>query len=82
MNATVARLQGMLAERLAAEQLSAETARADRLDRYLGLLGNPLELADQTIADEFSSLVREFYIPRNVDEERMIIDAGGITYGF
>lgn len=82
MNGAVTRLQGMLAERLVDEQQTAESVRAEHLERYLSLLGNPSELADQTTVDEFNSLAGEFYVPRNMKEEHRIIDAGGATYGF
>lgn len=81
LSAAVGRQQRMIAEDLASEHQNAEEARANRLGRYVELLGNRTELADETVADEFNGLVREFYIPRNVEEECMIMDAGGSTYG-
>lgn len=81
LSTAVARQQEMLATGLALEQQNAEEARAGRLGRYLELLGNRAELSDEAVAGEFNGLAREFYIPRNVDEECLIMDAGGSTYG-
>jgi len=81
MNQAVERQQRMLAEHLVSVRQSAEDARANRLGRYVELLGNQTELVDETVANEFNGLVREFYNPRNFEEECVIMDAGGSTYG-
>lgn len=82
LNGAVNRQQHMLAERLLEEQQAAQSAREQRLGHYIELLCDPIQLADQETAEQFDGYVREFYLPRNADEEGRIIDAGGITYGF
>lgn len=82
LDGAVARQQYKLAEQLTTEDQEAEVARAERLERYLGLLSNPLQIADEAVTKELTGLVKEFYLPRSAAEEGRIIDAGGVTYGY
>lgn len=82
MDDAVARQQEMLASILDAQLKQAEVSRAERLTRYLRLLGSPLQLVDPAVAEEFSSLVTQFYRPRNYEEAGLILDAGGVTNEF
>lgn len=81
LSSAVERQQIMIAEGLAYEHQTTEEARADRLNRYLELLGGEVALLDEASTDELSGLAREFYIPRSFEEECRIMDAGGSTYG-
>lgn len=81
LSAAVERQQIMIAEDLAYEHQTAEEARANRLNRYLELLGGKTVPLDEAGVDEFSGLAQEFYIPRNYNEACQIMDVGGSTYG-
>jgi len=81
LGSAIERQQGLLAEIVHSKQVTAEAARTKRLDHYIELLQNPLELSDQDTADIFFGYAKEFYLPRGYEEDGRIIDAGGITYG-
>lgn len=56
-----------------------EISRAQELDSYIELLRLGVLAQDQE--EELGRLARKFYLPKSVEEERKIIEAGGITYG-
>ncbi len=81
LSTAVERQQIMIAEDLAYEQQTSEEARANRLNRYLELLGDGTALLDEAAVDELNGLAHEFHMPRDYIEACQIMDAGGVSYG-